>query len=73
LIELDDDKVVVPSDQLPQEVTPQVSNNNLDVVLFQGRLFLVFRTAPSHFASIDTVLYVVSRFEDEPWHFEGWI
>jgi hypothetical protein len=71
LIELDDYKVVVPSDQLPQEVTPQVSNNNLDVVLFQDRLFLVFRTAPSHFASTDTVLYVVSRFEDEPWHFEG--
>ncbi len=44
---------------LPAEVLPQASNNNLDVALLEGALYLAFRTAPSHFASPDTAMYVV--------------
>ena len=44
----------------------------LDIVLHDCRLFFAFRTAPSHFASPDTVLYVIST--DDPaqksWTFE---
>jgi hypothetical protein len=36
------------------------ANNNLDVVEHEGRTYLAFRTAPTHFASVDTRLYVVS-------------
>lgn len=62
---------VVPGDSLPAEVVPQTSNNNLDVVRHEGRIYLAFRTAPSHFASKKTVLYVVSAAEvGEPWRYE---
>src|SRR5215471_2315342 len=42
---------VVPSDGLPPEVVAQQANNNLDVVRHSdGRVYLAWRTAPSHFA-----------------------
>ncbi|MBM4392738.1 MAG: hypothetical protein FJ090_16565 [Deltaproteobacteria bacterium] len=50
---------VVPGEGLPLEVLPQDANNNLDVAMLEGALYLAFRTAPSHFASPDTVMYVV--------------
>ncbi|HKA89145.1 MAG TPA: hypothetical protein VKE22_15865 [Haliangiales bacterium] len=62
--------VVVPSDGLPAEVKDQVSNNNLDVVRHDGRIYLAFRTAPNHFASSDTVMYVVSSDDEDSWRFE---
>ena len=46
---------VVPSEGLPAEVLPDVSNNNLDVTWHDDRLFLAFRTGPSHFASTQTL------------------
>lgn len=64
-------EVLVPSPLLPREVTPQTSHNNLDVVIFRERLFLVFRSAPSHFASEHTTLYVMSRVGEDPWRWEG--
>ena len=42
---------VVPGDGLPAEVIEQPANNNLGVVEHDGRTFLAWRTAPSHFAS----------------------
>jgi hypothetical protein len=68
---LGDAVVLVPSDALPPEVEPQAANNNLDVIRHAGRVFLVFRTAPSHFASDQTELYVVSREDPGDWRFEG--
>jgi len=62
---------VVPSEGLPDEVVPQISNNNLDIVWHDDRIFLAFRTAPSHFASPETVLYVVSTTDEQTWRFEG--
>jgi hypothetical protein len=61
---------VVPSEGLPSEVHPQTSNNNLDIVDHEGRLYMAFRTAPSHFASADTVLYVVSTEDERTWRYE---
>ncbi|MCA9521840.1 MAG: hypothetical protein KC609_12740 [Myxococcales bacterium] len=54
-------KQLIPSALLPDDVKPQTSNNNLDVIEFEGRLYLVFRTGPSHFASPLVMLHLVSR------------
>jgi len=66
-----DVSVVVPGDGLPAEVSAQDANNNLDIVMHDGRLFLALRTAPSHFASDQTVLYVVSTTDEQSWRYEG--
>ncbi|MBL8743398.1 MAG: hypothetical protein JNK04_19950 [Myxococcales bacterium] len=63
-------EVVVPALTDVDGVDAQNANNNLDVVSFQGRTFLAWRTAPTHFASTDTVMYVASEGEDG-WRYEG--
>jgi len=62
---------VVPSEAMPEEVVSQMSHNNLDIHWFQNRLFFAFRTAPSHFASDETVIYVVSTADQQSWTFEA--
>ena len=61
---------LVPGPGLPAEVVVQPSANNLDVAVHQGRIFLAFRTAPNHFASADTVLWVVSSTDGDAWDLE---
>jgi len=62
---------VAPSGDLPAEVVSQTAHNNLDIAWFGDRLFFVFRTAPSHFAAAETVLYVVSTTDQKHWRYEG--
>ena len=66
---------VVPSSNLPSEVVPQVSNNNLDVVEHgDGRLYFAFRTGPSHFASDAVQMHLVSSSDDgSNWELESTI
>ncbi len=45
---------------MPPEIELLRSNNNLDAAFHRGRLFLAFRSAPSHFASPDARIYVIS-------------
>ncbi len=63
-------EVVVPANAELAGVTTQTSNNNLDVITFEGRTFLAWRTAPTHFASTETVMYVASEGPDG-WRYEG--
>ncbi len=49
---------VVPSDALP--VVTNASNNNVAIAFFEGRLFLAWRTAPTHWASDATEMHIVS-------------
>ena len=65
-------EIVVPSDSLPESVTAQTSNNNLDVVEHSdGRLYLAFRTGPNHFASAEVEMYVMSSLDHgETWEHE---
>ncbi|RMF13704.1 MAG: hypothetical protein D6761_10615 [Candidatus Dadabacteria bacterium] len=56
---------VVPSDALPAGVAADLSNNNLDILLYQGRLWFAFRTAPTHFASTETTMYLLSTDDVE--------
>lgn len=47
------------------------SNNNCAIELHEGRLFLAFRTAPTHFASPKARMYVVSSADlGRTWAFE---
>jgi hypothetical protein len=63
---------IVPSAGLPAEIELQPSNNNLDVVRYRdGRVYLAWRTAPSHFAGTKTVIFVVSSEDERHWRFEG--
>ena len=62
---------VVPGAGLPAEVVLRQANNNLDVVRHEGRVYLAFRTAPTHFASPDTAIYVVSSIDQQTWDFEA--
>ncbi|MFH1434983.1 MAG: hypothetical protein ABIJ56_04625 [Pseudomonadota bacterium] len=68
---LSDPVRVVPSSSLPDEAETQAGNNNLDIIEFDGRLFLAFRTAPDHFASPEARIHVVSSADDgETWDYE---
>src|SRR5262245_32681697 len=62
---------VIPFDTPPDGVVTQDANNNLDVVEHDGRYSFGFRTAPSHFASDETVLYIVSSSDQEHWTLEA--
>jgi hypothetical protein len=61
---------VAPSELLPDGVVSQVSHNNLDITWFENRLFFAFRTAPTHFASDEVVMYIVSTTDQQEWVLE---
>lgn len=61
---------VVPGDGLPDGLEVQPANNNLDVADHAGRRWLAFRTGPSHFASPDVVLHVISSEDEHTWREE---
>jgi hypothetical protein len=76
LVLVGDAEQVVPFASPVEGVTPQAANNNLDVVRHDGRVYLAFRTAPTHFASELTELYVVSspstgEGAEASWRFEA--
>ena len=62
---------MVPGPGLPSEIEPMDANNNLDVTWHDGRIFLAFRSAPTHFASTETTMHVMSSQDEETWRFEG--
>lgn len=64
-------KQLIPSGGLPAEINCQNSNNNLDVTLFNGRYYVAFRTAPTHFASKKTKLYIISSSDFKTWYYEN--
>lgn len=62
---------IVPGDGLPADLALMDANNNLDVVEYQGRCFLAWRTAPTHFASPKTRLVVASSEDRKAWRVEA--
>ncbi|MCB9640493.1 MAG: hypothetical protein H6728_06230 [Myxococcales bacterium] len=70
-VQLSDLQQIVPGMTFPSEVKINHANNNLDIIDFDGRFFLVFRTAPNHFASPEVDLYVVSSKDQKTWDFEA--
>ncbi len=61
---------LVPGDKLPTGLKLGRSNNNLDLTQFKGRYYFAFRTAPTHFASTETIIYVLSSKNLEKWEYE---
>ena len=58
------------SGKLPPECKLMHSNNNLDLIKYKGKFYLVFRTAPTHYASTKVKFYVVSSYDMDKWEFE---
>ena len=61
---------VIPSEGIPESVHIQKANNNLDLIEYRGRYYLAFRTAPNHFASKKTMIYVLSSSDLKEWELE---
>ncbi len=55
---------VVPSPGLPPEAAPLPANNNVAIERFDGRLYLAWRSAPTHFASDQAALVVTSSADE---------
>ncbi|CAN5379344.1 hypothetical protein BH09BAC1_BH09BAC1_05150 [soil metagenome] len=63
-------RMIIPSAQLPDGVHTMHSNNNLDLAFFDGRYYVAFRTAPTHFASSKAHIYMVSCTDMLNWRLE---
>jgi hypothetical protein len=61
---------LVPGDRIPEDLTVMRSNNNDDLIRHEGRFYMAFRTAPTHFASKKTILYVLSSTDRNVWEYE---
>jgi len=61
---------IVPSAGLDPKNAVQVANNNLDVVRHGGRVYLAWRSAPTHFASSQVVMNVASSDDEVTWRYE---
>lgn len=70
-VTITDTRQVIPGDGLPPETVPGNSNNNLDVVRHDGRVYLAWRTAPDHYASTMTRIFVVSSTDERAWRYEA--
>lgn len=67
-----DTRRVVPGEGLPAGVRLGASNNNLDAIRHaDGYVYLAFRTAPHHFASPETAIYVVRSRDERTWSLEA--
>ncbi len=55
---------------MPKECKIQKSNNNVDLIRYNERYYLAFRTAPSHFPSKKSVLYLLSSEDFQNWKLE---
>lgn len=61
---------VVPSDSIPDKLPIMKSNNNVDIARYGDRFYMAFRTAPTHFASAKTIMYIFSSPEKGSWELE---
>lgn len=62
---------LVPATNLPAEIAVQPSNNNCAITFHEGRLFFAWRTAETHFASVNAEMYIVSSADlGQTWEFE---
>jgi hypothetical protein len=65
-----DPRFIIPDGTLP--VPTQAANNNVAIALAGGRTFVAWRTAPTHFASEETELHVISSPDAAaPWTHEA--
>lgn len=58
---------LVPGPAVPPGQEVMGANNNVDAVAFDGRYYLAYRTAPTHFASPNAKLIMVSSADLKTW------
>ena len=51
---------IVPSSSIPPELEPMPSNNNVELHFFEGKLYFAWRSAPTHFASEEAKMWIIS-------------
>lgn len=61
---------VIPSEGLVSDIHIQKSNNNVSIAIFNQKIYLAFRTGPTHFASRKTGVYVISSEDGKHWQKE---
>lgn len=70
-LQVSEPRWVVPSDAIPVAIDVQESNNNVDIAYYDGRLFMSWRSGPTHFASEDPQMHVMSSADNGlTWDFE---
>ncbi len=67
----DEWKQFAPSAKLPSNVHTRNSNNNVDLVRYKDKFYVAFRTAPTHFASKKTKIYIISSTDFQNWKYEA--
>ena len=73
-LQFSDPKWAVPSASLPNSVTPQASNNNVDIHFFEDVLYMAWRSSPTHFAGTQTDMWIVSSIDmGDTWSYETMI
>ena len=65
--ELGEPRFAIPYARLPAEVRPKAANNNVDINLHDDRLFIAWRTAKTHYADADVMMYVMSSDNGGQW------
>lgn len=58
---------LIPSSVLPQDVIAQNSNNNVCIAFYNKKIYVAFRTGPTHFASKETGIYIISSIDLINW------
>jgi len=61
---------IVPGPGLPESLDVMSSNNNVDLMQFEDRFYMGFRSGPTHFASPKVRLIVVSSADRKTWDSE---
>lgn len=61
---------ILPGKGIPPSAIVKTSNNNVAVIRYEGRTWLAWRTAPSHFASPGVILQVMSSADERTWRLE---
>jgi hypothetical protein len=70
-VEVDPPTWLIPSDKIPPQIRVMASNNNVDIEYFEDRLFVAWRSAPTHFAGKETKMFIMSSKDDgNTWEFE---
>ena len=64
-------RFVIPASNLPNEIECLASNNNVGIEIFEGRLFVAWRSSETHFASANSKMFVISSPDmGKTWEYE---
>ena len=61
---------IIPSAGLSDSILIRRSNNNVSIAFYNDKLFVAFRTAPTHFASKKTGVNIISSLDGLNWEKE---